>query len=744
MEENKNKNNSEQFSQKSAKNQKDSENIAKHAEHGSVFLTQIQEKRAKYDQKNQTNSVFRQFIQPNQKKQSAASKDQKPKKGVPILGILGGVALLFLVFIVLMVGVIAMGGDNSALLINFGIDEAQLKEILLFIVNGSFGLVAFIILIIFVTSVFRVSLLKKEEKEKRKSVFKQLFISLGFLVFILVIWFGTWRIVNGIKLNIPLNQLEIQTNPSNVKGLVAPVEIDFDATSIVEALFARGYRPETVAWDFDADDDYEFETDETTIKHRFEQEGNVNVGLLVKSADGQERKFSKFIEITSAEFSATPESGAAPLQVRFDAARLERSNAPAASFEWDFDGDGQYDQKETISTAEYTFEQIGVYNVGLRIVDIHNNFRTYSKKIEVVQNTETQLKARIKVSPTDKGVTPFKVTFSGVDSTSLDGEIRDYEWDFGDNSGLQYGRVVSYTYKNAGTYDATLTVYDQNRRTNRDSVKIEVQEDLSAPVAKIVTNPALVPGKKSLEGVVPFAVHFDASQSEDSDDNIVEYSWDFDGDGEADEYGQKIDHVFETEGQFNVTLNVVDSDEQLGQASMLIETKTRELQAILLAEPLSGSVPLKVNFDASTSVYKKGEIVTYEWDFGNKGGAEYGDAQRTQIYDREGRYTVKLKVITDDGKTAETSRDIFVRALKLQACFSHSPKTGSAPFTAEFDSSCSQGEVAKWKWDFGDGFISTSHSPTHTFKQKGEYTVSLELIDEKNNSSSFQSVIVVE
>lgn len=715
-----------------------------HADNGSVFLTQIKEKRAEFDQKNQKQSVFKQFIQPNSDKKQTFSSEKKVKKGVPILGILGGVAILFLIFIVLMVAVVAMGGNNSALLVTFGIDEAKLKDVLLFIVNGSFGVVAFAILLIFVISAFRLSLANKEDKIKRKSIFKQLFISVGFMLFILTIWFGTWKIVNGIKLSIPLSQLEIQTNPSNVTGLVAPVEIDFDVTTIVEALFARGNKPESIEWDFDADGEYDFKTDETTIQHRFEQEGDIKVGLVVNLEDGEIQEFSKLIEISKAEFNTTPETGSVPLEVSFDASSLERTDSPAATFEWDFDGDGKYDNKQAIATTEYTFEKIGIYNVGLRIVDIHNNFRTYSKKIEVVQDTAEKLKAVIKVSPAEEGIAPFKVTLSGVDSTSVDSEIRDYEWDLGDNSKIQYGRALSYSYKTPGTYTVILTIYNEDGYTHSDSVKIEVQKDSSAPVAKIITEPVLENGKNELEGVVPFSVSFDASHSEDNDDNIIEYAWDFNGDGEFDEYGQTIDYVFEEEGVFNVLLQTTDSDEQSDQSMMVIKTKTRDLQAILLAEPLSGSLPLKVEFDASTSVYKKGNIVTYEWDFGDNGGTEYGDAQRTHIYDEEGRFTVTLKVITEDDQTTETSRDIFVRALQLQSCFAYTPEIGSAPLSVEFDSSCSQGEIAKWKWDFGDGFISTGHSPAHIYSQKGEYTVSLELIDEKNNSSNFQSVVVVE
>jgi len=744
MEDNQNNNQFSENSQSLQSDNSEQKKIEKQADSGSIFLTQIQEKRAKYEQKNHKKSVFAQLVTPPVKSKILNKQNKKTKKRVPILGILTGVVALFLIFIILMVVVIAMGDANNALLVNFGIDESRLKDVLVAIVNASFGFTAFVFLLIFVISIFRVSLLKKEEKEKRKSILRQLFFALGFLLFVLVVWFSTWKVVDGIQLNIPLSQLEIKTSPHDLENLTAPIDINFDVTEIVEALFERGNNPETLEWDFDGDEIYETKTDEATIQHRFEQEGNIKVSLIVNLKNGQTQSFYKLIKIKQAEFLATPQKGTVPLKIVFDASNLIRTDSPAASFEWDFNGDGVYDDKLTTSKTNYIFDKIGIYTVGLRIIDLNNNFRTYTKKVEVVQETGTKLQADIKVTPTTQGIAPFKVTFSGVDSISTDGEIRDYEWNFGDNSGAQYGRVVSYTYETPGIYDVLLTVYDQNGFSSSNTSTIEVQKNSAIPVAKIISDPFIESDKKVLEGVVPFSVQFDASQSEDEDDNIVEYAWDLDGDGKYDEYGQKLDHVFETEGSFNVVLRVTDSDEQFSQTSFFVETRISDLQAILLAEPLSGALPLKVNFDASTSIFKKGNIVTYEWNFGDGEDSEYGAAKRTHIYDKEGKYTVKLKVITEDGQSAETEQNIFVRAVQLQSCFSYSPEKGEAPLTVEFDAGCTQGEVAKWKWDFGDGYISTSHSPIHTYNQKGEYSVSLDIIDEKNNSSVYQSVIIVE
>ena len=459
--------------------------------------------------------------------------------------------------------------------------------------------------------------------------------------------------------------------------------------------------------------------------------------------DGDQREYQKMISISGAEFTASPASGYVPLTVRFDASVLEKADAPAASFEWDFDGDGVYEENLAKPSTEFTFEKIGNYEVKLRITDIHNTPRYYSKKIEVQKNPSRNVEANINVSPGVSGMAPFKINLNGAESTTREGDIKTYEWDLGDGTSMKYGRNISYEYKREGEYIVTLTVYNTNNESDRETIKIEVAKTVSVPVAVITSEPSVEEGHGYIAGVAPLTVVFDASESEDSDDNIVEYAWDFNGDETFDAYGQKVEHIFEIEGDYKVVLKVADTDNQSSEAELLVKVTQRELQAILLAEPLSGPVPLKVEFDASTSVYKKGNIVSYEWDFGEKSGAHFGDAIKSHIFQKKGQYIVKLKVFTEDGKTDVTTKEIFVRDVQLQACFSMNPATGSAPLTVEFDSTCSKGEVTEWKWDFGDGFISTGHSPVHTYNQMGTYTVSLELVDNKNNVNSYDNTIVV-
>jgi PKD repeat protein len=72
-----------------------------------------------------------------------------------------------------------------------------------------------------------------------------------------------------------------------------------------------------------------------------------------------------------------------------------------------------------------------------------------------------------------------------------------------------------------------------------------------------------------MTGTVPMVVTFDARASVDADGSIVAYRWTF-SDG-ATATGDQVAHVFETPGQYTVTLTVVDD---LGAEHSVAKTVT--------------------------------------------------------------------------------------------------------------------------------------------------------------------------
>jgi hypothetical protein len=73
---------------------------------------------------------------------------------------------------------------------------------------------------------------------------------------------------------------------------------------------------------------------------------------------------------------------------------------------------------------------------------------------------------------------PIAVRFDGS-SSSDDGTIMRYQWDFGDGSSGE-GMVVEHTYENPGQYSATLTVHDdQDLSATSQTLSVEVTTDPS-------------------------------------------------------------------------------------------------------------------------------------------------------------------------------------------------------------------------------------------------------------------------
>ncbi|CAA0103049.1 Neutral protease [BD1-7 clade bacterium] len=53
------------------------------------------------------------------------------------------------------------------------------------------------------------------------------------------------------------------------------------------------------------------------------------------------------------------------------------------------------------------------------------------------------------------------------------------------------------------------------------------------------------------------------------------------------------------------------------------------------------------------------------------------------------------------------------------------------------DNSRSTGQVTGWQWDFGDGNTSTERSPEHTYAEAGDYTVTLRVDDNSQDTDTF-------
>ena len=169
--------------------------------------------------------------------------------------------------------------------------------------------------------------------------------------------------------------------------------------------------------------------------------------------------------------------------------------------------------------------------------------------------------------------------------------------------------------------------------------------------------------------------------------------------------------------------------------------------ASFTASPSSGSAPLTVTFDGSSSYdVNSGTIVSYSWAFGDGGTGSGKIVQHT--YTSKGNFTARLTVTDNDGKTASAYRTISLIQTNEPpvAEFSFSPTTGLVPLQVNFDASASRdpdGKIVQYSWEFGDGQTASGRTVSHVFSRSGTFSIELTVRDDSGATAIKSKTLTV-
>lgn len=182
-----------------------------------------------------------------------------------------------------------------------------------------------------------------------------------------------------------------------------------------------------------------------------------------------------------ADFRADPETGTAPLTVRF----TDLSTGYPTMWSWDF-GDGPIPMEENASCSGdgcsnvanpiHTYLEPGEYTVTLTASDQYGCSDTVTKQQYVVVVPACDIKADFIADPTT-GSAPLKVQFTDTST----GNPTMWKWDFGDGampmdvacSGGGCDNIANpyHTYLDPGTYTVTLTASNQDGCSDTETKK---------------------------------------------------------------------------------------------------------------------------------------------------------------------------------------------------------------------------------------------------------------------------------
>lgn len=299
------------------------------------------------------------------------------------------------------------------------------------------------------------------------------------------------------------------------------------------------------------------------------------------------------------------------------------------------------------------------------------------------------------------GQAPLDVQFTNV---TTDGDAH-HSWDFGDGW-FYFLPNPLHQYDTAGNYTVTHTV--ANFTSSNYTTKVNYIQ---------VTNPPPVSDFSGLPltGPAPLPVDFNST----SVGVVFDYQWDF-GDGgtstESDPH-----YIYNEAGVYNVSLTVSnDGGSNTRTKNAYVTVLNPVPVASFSANITAGEAPHHVLFTDTSS----GTGITHwSWIFGD--GETSIESNPVHVYENPGLFSVTLTVENDGGANT-TTRNEYIRVFDdiPLADFIANPTSGLKPLTVQFHD-ISLGDPTTFLWDFGDGKQSTMQSPSHTYENTGNYTVSL-------------------
>ena len=351
---------------------------------------------------------------------------------------------------------------------------------------------------------------------------------------------GNFMGLGGNVLACPANQAPTASFTATPSTGAAPLAVAFDANASTD--------PDgtivSYAWDFG---DGTTGTG-VTANHTYATVGAFTAQLIVTDDSTTSDTFTVDIAVNAlnvaptASFTATPNAGAPPLAVAFDANASTDPDGTIVSYAWDF-GDGT---TGTGVTANHTYATVGAFTAQLIVTDDSSASDTFT--VDIAVNALNVAPTASFTATPNAGAPPLAVAFDANASTDTDGTIVSYAWDFGDGT-TGTGVTANHTYATAGAFTAQLIVTDDSTASDTFTVDIAVNALNVAPTASFTATPNA--------GAPPLAVAFDANASTDPDGTIVSYAWDF-GDGNTGT-GVTANHTYATAGAgaFTVAVNAM-------------------------------------------------------------------------------------------------------------------------------------------------------------------------------------------
>ena len=400
------------------------------------------------------------------------------------------------------------------------------------------------------------------------------------------------------------------------------------------------------------------------------------------------------------------------------------------SYIWNF-GDGQ---TSTNPNPFHTYASPGLYTVSL-------TYKSSCNGSVIVTETTVSRPVTVTSVLSSKLDFTFQNTTCGTTFTALpihpDNNCTSvaYEWSFGDNTAISTLPSPSHLYSRGGSYDVSLKLtYScngcQKFITYNKKVTVPEQPPIASFTQQINSCTTIFRPLFSLTGT-----------------NCTKtYTWNF-GDGTTYVMGPSETealHTYASAGTYSTSLTL--DYNQCGTGTSTCNGQVVITKPTIIAAPEAPSVDFtSQNYSCETNftsmVTHKStacNTVSYFWDFGD--GTSSTESNPAHLYASSGTYTVSLTVTYQCANTCPAQASVTVSKIvtldppsTATADFTFSNYYCATKFSPTTNHSGGSCRSVSYRWDFGDGAISTDRSPLHGYANSGTYNVVLKVSYQCNN-----------
>lgn len=413
--------------------------------------------------------------------------------------------------------------------------------------------------------------------------------------------------------------------------------------------------------------------------------------------------------------------------VKFDGSNSRDYDGVVNNYRWDF-GDGELGGGVA---PTHSYARAGVYKVELTITgDVKGECDDTDTDEMIVTVIDAP---QITFSSPALHPVNTELKLSGVPTVAPGVTVKEYLWDFGDNS-TATGQSVTKTYTKYGNYYITLRI--------RTSAETECSDASITKLIVINEPPYADPGEDRVAGLGEL-VNFSAAASKDLDGSIEKYIWNY-GDGSPEDTGIVVRHEFKRSGEYLVRLTVKDN------TSLPNNTSSKTIKVFVNPDPTPrmkyspvACQGKEISFTASGAGTNTNPDA-YFWSFGD-GNTAYG-ANVTHSYAAPGKYLVTL--VVNDGKNLSNSKaeitdqiiinnpPVAVSEHQIVTCAGE-PITLSAKGSYDYDN-----DKLEYLWKLPDGSTLRGETVTTKLSSPGQYTILL-IVDDGQNSGCSKSELPI-